>query len=74
MLERVMYNRVYNYVAEKDLLNKKQFGFQSGLSTNYVVVQLDDQVLPTITPRWDFSQISLNLLIQSIIQYLFKKT
>lgn len=55
MLERVMYNRVYNYVAEKDLLNKKQFGFQSGLSTNYVVVQLDGQVLPTITPRWDFS-------------------
>ena len=45
MLERVTYNHIHKYVTENNLLYKKQFGFQSGLSIDHAIVQLDDQVL-----------------------------
>ena len=39
-LERLMYNRPYKYLKENNILYEKQFGFQSGYSTNDAIVQL----------------------------------
>ena len=40
VLERIMYNRVYNHLDCKPLLYEKQFGFQKNNSTEYAILQL----------------------------------
>ena len=40
VLERIMYNRVYNRLDSKGLLYEKQFGFQRNNSTEHVILQL----------------------------------
>ena len=44
ILERIMYNRLYLYLTENNLLYNKQFGFQKGHSTDHAIVQLADQI------------------------------
>ena len=44
ILERIMYNRLYKYMIENDLLYSKQFGFRNGHSTEHAIVQLVDQM------------------------------
>ena len=44
MLERIVYNRLYLYLTENNLLYNKQFGFQKGDSTDHAIVQLADQI------------------------------
>ena len=39
-----MYNRLYKHLKEKDILYKKQFGFQQKHSTEHATLQLIDQV------------------------------
>ena len=39
-----MYNRLYKYPTTKKLLYSKQIGFQTGLSTEHVIVNLVDQI------------------------------
>ena len=45
ILERIMYNRLYQYLTENKILYPKQFGFQTGHSTEHAIVQLVDQIL-----------------------------
>ena len=40
VLERIMYNRVYNHLDSKGLLYEKQFGFQRNNSTEHAIFQL----------------------------------
>ena len=40
VLERIMYNRVYNHLNSKGLLYEKQFGFQRNNSTEHAILQL----------------------------------
>ena len=40
ILERMMYNRVYNHLDSKDLLYEKQFGFQRNNSTEHSILKL----------------------------------
>ena len=40
VLERIMYNRVYNHLDSKGLLYEKQFGFQRNNSTEHAILQL----------------------------------
>ena len=40
VLERIMYNRVYNRLDSKGLLYEKRFGFQRNNSTEHVILQL----------------------------------
>ena len=40
-----MYNRLYQYLTENKILYPKQFGFQTGHSTEHAIVQLVDQIL-----------------------------
>ena len=44
ILERVMYNRLYKYLLDSNILSKKQFGFQEGHSTDHAILQLADQM------------------------------
>ena len=39
-----MYNRLYNYLNENEILNDKQFGFRAGHSTEHAILELIDQV------------------------------
>ena len=43
ILERIMYNRLYKYFIENNILYSKQFGFQNGHSTDHAVVV--DQII-----------------------------
>ena len=44
ILERLMYNRLYKYLKENNILYEKQFGFQGGYSTSDVIVQSVDKI------------------------------
>ena len=39
-----MYNRLYKYLTTEKRLYLKQFGFQTGLSTEHAIVKLVDQI------------------------------
>ena len=45
IFERVMYNRLYSFLVENDILYNKQFGFQKEHSTEHAVLQLTNQIL-----------------------------
>ena len=40
-----MCNRLYQHLTENKILYPKQFGFQTGHSTEHAIVQLVDQIL-----------------------------
>ena len=42
--ERVMYNRLYTFLHENNLLYKKQFGFQEGHSTDHAIMEIANQI------------------------------
>ena len=44
ILERLMYNRLYKYLKENNILHDKQFSFRSGYSTSNAIVQLVDKL------------------------------
>ena len=44
ILERVMYNRLYKYLLDSNILYKNRFGFQEGHSTDHAILQLVDQI------------------------------
>ena len=44
MLERIMYKRLYSYLQENKILYSKQFGFQTGHSTDHAIIQLVEQI------------------------------
>ena len=42
--ERIMYNRLYSYLTENNILFNKQFGFQADHSTEHALLELVDQI------------------------------
>ena len=44
ILEKIMYNRLYKYLKENNILYKKQFGFQKNHATEHAIMQLVDQI------------------------------
>lgn len=40
ILERIMYNRIYSFFSDNNLLYSKQFGFQRHTSTEHAIIQL----------------------------------
>ena len=44
MFERIMYTRLYNNFQGNKILYSKQFGFQTGHSTDHFIIQLVDQI------------------------------
>jgi hypothetical protein len=48
ILERLMYNRMINFITSSKLLYKYQFGFRENHSTNMALVMLIDQILSSL--------------------------
>ena len=44
ILEKLMYNRLYKYLTENNILYKKQFGFQKSHSTNHAIIELINNI------------------------------
>ena len=44
LLERIMYNRLYKFLLENNILYQKQFGFQNPHSTEHAILQLVNQI------------------------------
>ena len=44
ILEKIMYNRLYEYLTKNDILYKKQFGFQRKHSTEHALLGLIDEI------------------------------
>ena len=45
VFERVVYNRLYNFLVKHKILNSCQYGFQKDLSTELAILELQDRVI-----------------------------
>ena len=45
IIERLVYNRLYSYVKLNNILNPSQYGFQSKLSTELAIIELQNRVI-----------------------------
>ena len=59
LLERIMYNRVLNYLNNKNLLYEKQFGFQNNSSTDHAILNLVNK----ISDSFDQGKFTLGIFI-----------
>ena len=44
IIEKIVYNRLYEHLTMNDIHYEKQFRFQEGHSTEHAVIQLIDQI------------------------------
>ena len=44
ILERIIYNRLFTFLAANEILYIKQFSFGEGHSTEHAIIQLTDQI------------------------------
>ena len=58
-LERIMYDRLYSYLAENKIDLKKKFGFRSGHSTELIDLKLTDQIWERFHKKIIFSEFLL---------------
>ena len=61
ILERIMYNRLYAYLAENNILFNKQFGFRAGHSTEHALLELIDQISDSFNDKLYFLGIFIDL-------------
>ena len=61
ILERIMYNRLYAYLAENNILFNKQFGFRAGHSTEHALLELIDQISDSFNDKSYFLGIFIDL-------------
>ena len=71
MLERIMYNRLYKYLTENNLLYCKQFRFQKGHSPEHAIFQLVEQ----INQSFEKNEFTLGVFVFDTVDYqiVFKK-
>ena len=62
ILERIMYSRLYTYLAENNILFNKQFGFRAGHSTEQATLELIDQISDSFNDKSYFLGIFIKLL------------
>lgn len=51
MMERIMYNRVFKYLNQNNLLYNRQSGFQKGYSTSHAIIQLENQITDSFNKK-----------------------
>ena len=56
-----MYNKLYTYLAENNILFNKQFGFRAGHSTEHALLELIDQVSDSFNDKSYFLGIFMDL-------------
>ena len=54
VLERIMYNRVYNNLDSKGLLYEKRLGFQRNNSTEHAILQLTQDITSSFE-KWEYT-------------------
>ena len=61
MLEHIMYNRLHSYLTRNNILFNRQFVFQTGHSTEHVLLELVDQISNTFNDKTYLLGIFINL-------------
>ena len=51
ILERIMYNRINNFLAEYNILSNKQYGFRGNYSTYMAMIDLVDKISSNIDQK-----------------------
>ena len=80
ILEKIMYNKLYRYFTEHNILYSKQFGFQRNNSTEHAIIQLYDQICESFEQNKftlglfiDFSKafdtVDHKILIEKLLHY-----
>ena len=61
VLEKLVYNRLYKFLTDNNLLNPNQFGFRKGYSTEYAIIQSCDKIINTLANKEHIIGIFLDL-------------
>ena len=80
ILERIMYNRIINFINKHNILYKYQFGFRKNHSTNMALIILIDKILSAINNGnyvlgifLDFTKafdtVNYSILLQKLYKY-----
>ena len=68
ILGKTMYNCLYKYLTDKNILYKKQFGLQEGHSTEHGIIQVVDQ----IRNSFDSKQCTLGVFVDLFAKLLIQ--
>ena len=80
ILERIIYNRLYSFFSENNILYKKQFGFQKQYSTDHAIVHLVNEILKSFESNYytlgvfidltkAFDTVDHNILLKKLFHY-----
>ena len=80
ILERIIYSRSYSFFSEKNILYKKQFGFQKQHSTDHAIVYIVNEILKSFKNNCHtlgvfidltkaFDTLDRNILLEKIFHY-----
>ena len=80
ILERIIYNRLYSFFSENNILYKKQFGFQKQHSTDHAIDHLVNEILKSFESNCytlgvfidltkAFDTVDHNILLKNLFHY-----
>ena len=59
--EKIVYERLYNYIEKMNIFNPNQIGFRAGISTSMSLLDLQDRISQAIDERQYSIRICLDL-------------
>jgi len=55
LFEKVLYHRVYSYLTEHNLIEKRQYGFRENHSTELAITTIYDELIMNITAKANYT-------------------